>query len=200
MANDVNVVTLVGNVVRTLGESQNDFSYTQGGMAVAHISIASNRNKKQQDGTWGSEVSYFDVTIFGKTAENLKQYLIKGRKIAVSGYLKQDRWKDQQGNNRSRVGIIANDIQLLGNPNSDNGQQGGFNPATVYPTAQAAQQADKQGYQQQYQQTPTQNYQQNQYMAQPVTNAQATSVQQNYQQYQPQIPQNEMAYPEDIPF
>jgi len=58
-------------------------------------------------------VSFFDVTIWGKTAENLKPYLVKGKQIAVDGYLKQDRWQ-KDGQNFSKVNIVANSVQLLG--------------------------------------------------------------------------------------
>lgn len=120
MANDLNTVVLCGNLVRDC-----ELKYTQGGMAIGNISIASNRSKKQSDGTYTSEVSYFDIVLFGKTAENLKQYLTKGKKVAVQGFLKQDRWTDQQGNNRSRVSIIAENLQLLGG-NENHQQNGGY--------------------------------------------------------------------------
>lgn len=114
MANDVNCVIVVGNLVRDLSSDERGFSYTKNGSAVAKISIATNRSRKVGDGQYENETSYFDVKIFGKTAENLKPYLTKGKKIAVQGTLKQERWKDQQGNNRSRVCIIAESVQLLG--------------------------------------------------------------------------------------
>lgn len=183
MAQDLNQVTLIGNLVRDCGQDQNSFQYLQNGTAVARVSIASSRPKKQQDGSWADDTSYFDITIFGKTAENLRPYLQKGKKIAVSGYLKQDRWKDQQGNNRSRISVIADNVQLLGG--FQNGQQAaqaaqaasGFNPNTAYPTAQAAQQASN-----------PQMYGQSQPQYQ--------------QQYQPavQTGQDGMGFPEDIPF
>ena len=117
---DVNSVVLVGNVVR-----EPDLKYMQNGTAIAVVSIAVNRAKKNPDGTWGDEASFFDVTLFGKTAENLKQYLVKCQKIAVQGSLKQDRWQDQQGNNKSKVGVIADNVQLVGERKQQ--AQGSFN-------------------------------------------------------------------------
>lgn len=137
MAQDLNQVTLIGNLVRDCGQDQNSFQYLQNGTAVARISIASNRPKKQQDGSWADDTSYFDITIFGKTAENLRPYLQKGKKIAVSGYLKQDRWKDQQGNNRSRISVIADNVQLLGG--FLNGQQAAQYQQQYQPAMQAEQ-------------------------------------------------------------
>ena len=110
---DLNHVVLIGRLTRDLGSDERDFGYLPNGQARANVSIAVNRSKKQGD-EWIDEVSYFEVAIFGKTAENLKPYLLKGKQIAVDGHLKQDRWKDQQGNNRSKISIVAENVQLLG--------------------------------------------------------------------------------------
>lgn len=127
MANDLNVVCLVGNIIRDCGATERDFVYTQSGMCIATVSIASNRRRKQGE-QWIDEVSYFDIKLYGKTAENLKPYLTKGQKIAVEGKLVQERWKDKQGNNASRIVINADSVELLGK--KEGGQQtekaGGF--------------------------------------------------------------------------
>ncbi len=71
-------------------------------------------------------MSYFDSTIWGKNAENLKRYLTKGKQIGVQGYLKQERWKDKQTeNNRSRVYIVADSVQLLGGKSDETESCGG---------------------------------------------------------------------------
>lgn len=107
---DLNSVVLLGNLTKDA-----ELKYFQNGTAVAAVSIAVNSSRKQQDGSYADEVSFFDVNIYGKTAENLKQYLTKGKKIALTGHLKQDRWQDQQtGQNRSRVVVNADTVQLLG--------------------------------------------------------------------------------------
>lgn len=187
---DINSLTIVGRLTRDCG--QQDFSYTQNSVAVAKISIAVNRSKKQADGSYADEAHYFDVTIFGKTAENLKPYLVKGKQIVVQGHLQQERWQDQQGNNRSRVSIVADNIQLASGGQSQNGNgqnQQGYNPNTVYPTAQAAQQASAMQNPQQY--APPQGYQQQPNFGQAPQN-----------QYQPQqnFPPPSEGFPEDIPF
>ena len=104
--------------------------------AENEVRIACNRSKKQADGQYVNDVSYFDIILFGRTAENLKQYLTKGKKVAVRGFLKQDRWTDQQGNNRSRVSVIAEELELLGG--NENRQQN-----QPFPTAQAMVEADR---------------------------------------------------------
>ena len=105
---DINYVFEIGNLTR-----DEELKYTPGGMAVGSFSIAVNRRvKKGQD--WVDEVNYFDVSIFGKQAESLKKFLTKGKRVGIVGYLKQDRWTDQNGQSRSAIKIVANDIQLLG--------------------------------------------------------------------------------------
>ena len=141
---DVNNVTLVGRLTRDLNVSdQREFAYTATGVARANISIAVSTRRRNGD-QWVDESNYFNVTIFGKTAENLKPYLTKGKQLAVEGSLKQDRWQDKTtGATRDRVYIIANNIQLLGGGGrSENGGQpsGGF--------SQGFQPAPQQGFSQ----------------------------------------------------
>lgn len=109
---DVNHVILIGRLTKDLGSDERSFGYVASGQARANVSIAVNRSKKNGE-EWIEEVSYFDVTIWGKTAENLKPYLTKGKQIAVDGYLKQDRW-EKDGQKMSRVTIVATNVQLLG--------------------------------------------------------------------------------------
>lgn len=120
---DLNNVNLVGRATRDISEK--DFGYLSTGSAKLTISIAVNRSKKQGD-QWVDETSYFDITCFGRMAENLKAKICKGVQIAVSGSLKQDRWQDQQGNNKSKVHIIADTVQVFGRANQTNGNGGNY--------------------------------------------------------------------------
>ena len=86
--------------------------------------IAVNRNRKQGD-QWVEEVSFFDVTVFGRQGEAIANYMTKGKQVAVEGQLRQDRWDAQDGSKRSKVTIDANNIQLLGG--REGGSQGGGN-------------------------------------------------------------------------
>jgi single-strand DNA-binding protein len=108
MAN-LNHVILIGRLTR-----DSELKYTNSGMAVARLSIAVNRRKRSGD-QWTEEANFFDITVFGKTAENLSQYLVKGKEIAVEGELRQNRW-EQDGQPRSKVEVVANNVQLLGGP------------------------------------------------------------------------------------
>lgn len=124
---DVNKVILIGRTTHEIDERS--FGYTTGGTARLNISIAVNRREKR-NGEWADRVSYFDVTIWGKTAENIKQYLTKGKQIAVEGYLDQQRW-EKDGQKYSKVCIIADNVQLLGGKNEGAPQQpaGDYQPA-----------------------------------------------------------------------
>lgn len=131
MATDLNHVVLIGRLTKDLGTDERSFGYLGNGQARANVSIAVNRSHKSGDGNWVDEANFFDVTIWGKTAENLKPYLTKGKQICVDGYLKQDRWT-KDGQNFSRVSVVANNVQLLGGKsdggNSAGGASGGFQP------------------------------------------------------------------------
>lgn len=120
MAGDINHLVLIGRLTRDCG--QQDFTYTPGGTARANVSMAVNRTRKNGD-QLVEETSFFDITIWGKTAENLHPYLTKGKQIGVTGYLKQDRW-EKDGQKFSKVHVVAEDVQLLGSKN-DGGTQGG---------------------------------------------------------------------------
>lgn len=109
---DINCVNLIGHLTR-----DEELSYTPGGMAVGKFAVAINRKiKKGQE--WIDESNFFDIVVWGKQAELLKQYLVKGKQVGITGFLKQERWTDTNGQNRSAVRIVANDVQLLGGGNS----------------------------------------------------------------------------------
>lgn len=114
---DINNVVLVGRLTKDVGELR----YTSGGMAIGNISIAVNRSVKQNE-QWVDEASFFECSIFGKTAENLKQYLTKGQQVAIEGSLKQDRWQ-KDGQKFSKVTIAVSSIQLLGGKKDNNGNE-----------------------------------------------------------------------------
>lgn len=141
--NSVNKIWLIGNLTRDFGTDERAFAYLPNGTARAKVSIAVNRGRKGADGNWIDEVSFFDVTIWGKTAENLKPYLIKGKQISVVGYLKQDRW-EKDGQKFSKVSIVAEEVQLLGGKNSEGGAPGSYSKSVNAGSAPAA--AQEQGF------------------------------------------------------
>lgn len=110
---DVNHVILIGRLTRDA-----ELKYTSGGMAVCKFAIAVNKRRKNGD-QWVEEANFFDVVLWGRSGESINQYLVKGKQIAVDGELRQNRW-EQDGQSKSKVEIVANNVQLLGG-----GAQGG---------------------------------------------------------------------------
>ena len=115
---DVNRVVLIGRITADC-----KFGYLNSGSAKADFSIAVNRSKK--DGNeWVDEVSYFPITVWGKTAENLHTRLIRGQQVAIDAYLKQDRW-EKDGQKQSVIKLVVENIQLVGGNRGDDSQKEG---------------------------------------------------------------------------
>lgn len=114
---DLNQFHLIGRLVRDV-----EIKSTPNGVTVARISLANNQ-KVKRNGQWQDVTNFFDIAIFGKSANNLAQYLTKGKQIAVSGAMKQDRWTDNAGNNRTKISLIASQLQLLGGAQNQNQNQ-----------------------------------------------------------------------------
>jgi single-strand DNA-binding protein len=104
---DINQVVLIGRLTRDA-----ELKFTSSGQAVCKFSIAVNRRRKQGD-QWVDEANFFDIVLWGKQGETLSQYLQKGKQVGINGELRQDRW-EQDGQNRSRIEVVANNLQLLG--------------------------------------------------------------------------------------
>lgn len=116
---DLNNYSVIGRMTRDLDERA--FAYTQNGKARLNISIAVN------DGYGDNQyTSYFDVVVWGKTAENIKPYLGKGKQICINGRLRQDRWDGNDGAKHSRVCIVAETVQLLGGGSQNGAGSGGY--------------------------------------------------------------------------
>ncbi len=107
MQSSVNVIVVEGGVVR-----DPELKYTSDGLAYTKFSVA-NSSISYKNGEKGEEVSYFDISAWGKLAEVCATYLKKGKKIIVSGKLKQSRWKAEDGKSKSAIKIIAQDIKFL---------------------------------------------------------------------------------------
>lgn len=111
MAADINNVTLTGRLTR-----DSELKYMQSGNAQVRFSIAVGRSKRNADGSWGTETSYFDCVYYGKPAEGVNSFLQKGRQVALTGELRQDRWEGQDGQARTRVEIYVSSLLLLAPP------------------------------------------------------------------------------------
>ncbi len=115
-----NKVILLGNLTR-----DPEIRYTPNGSAVASFALAVNRKYKQGDET-REEVSYIDIVVFGKQAENCGQYLNKGDAALIEGRLQQRRWDDKEtGQKRSKVEVAAQSVTFMPKRQSAGGHGGG---------------------------------------------------------------------------
>ena len=113
---------MIGHLARDI-----ELRYTQSQMAIGKTAIAVTR-KYTLNGEKREETCFIDITFFGKQAEIANQYLGKGSKLAVEGYLKFEQWQDNNGQNRSKHSIAVESMEMLGEPKQSNQgyQQGGY--------------------------------------------------------------------------
>ncbi|MEP3481633.1 MAG: single-stranded DNA-binding protein [Fuerstiella sp.] len=116
-----NKVILMGNLTR-----DPELRYTPSGSAVAEISMAINRTwKDRQTNEKREEVTFVEVTLWGRTAEIANEYLRKGRPVMIEGRLQLDKWEDKEtGKNRSKLKVVGDTLQLLGGRDSNGGNSG----------------------------------------------------------------------------
>ncbi len=123
----LNKVFLMGNLTR-----DPDLRYTPSGQAVCDLGLAVNR-RFVTNGQERDETCFVDIVVWGKAAENTKQYLEKGAPVMVEGRLQYDQWEDQSGGKRSRLRVVADQVQFLGGRRSQDGggdyPQGGDYPS-----------------------------------------------------------------------
>lgn len=126
-----NKVILVGNLTR-----DPELRYTPAGKAIAKVGMAVNRTWTSESGEKKEEVTFVDVDIFGRTAENVSQYMRKGSSMLIDGRLRLDQWDDKQtGQKRSKLGVVAESVQFLGSPR---GAEGGSPAAAAAPRPRPA--------------------------------------------------------------
>ena len=131
-----NRVVLMGNVTRDV-----EVRYLPSGAAVCELTLAVNDRRKNPQGNWVNEASFFDVTLWNRTAEIAGEYLQKGAPVLIEGKLRQESWTQEDGQKRSKIRVIADQMVLLngrgqgdgapedgGGYNSNRGgRQGGYN-------------------------------------------------------------------------
>lgn len=113
-----NRVVLVGNLTRDV-----ELRYIPSGTAVTDISLAVNERVKKND-QWVEEANFFDVTLWGRTAEVAAEYLSKGSSVLIEGRLKQDKW-EQDGQKKSKIKVVGERMQMLGSRSGGSGGSGG---------------------------------------------------------------------------
>ena len=128
-----NRVVLMGNVTRDV-----EVRYLPSGAAVCELTLAVNDRRKNPQGNWVNEASFFDVTLWNRTAEIAGEYLQKGAPVLIEGKLRQESWTQEDGQKRSKLKVIADRLVLL---SSRNGGGASGAPRQAYGGA-------SQGYQQ----------------------------------------------------
>ena len=121
MARGINKAILVGN----LGNDP-DTKYTQGGMAVTRISLATTSVRKDKDGNNQERTEWHRVVFFGKLGEIAGEYLKKGSQVYVEGEIRYDKYTGQDGQERYSTDIVANEMQMLGGRGGGEGAGGGY--------------------------------------------------------------------------
>ena len=110
MARSFNQVILMGNLTR-----DPELRTTPNGQNVCSFSLALNRSYKNSDGNWTEVTDYVDIVAWGPLGERVAQYLTKGRPALVNGRLQSRSW-EQDGQKRSKVEVVAQDVTFLGGP------------------------------------------------------------------------------------
>ena len=117
----VNKVILIG----ALGQDP-DVKYTQGGMAITTLSLATTSVRKDRDGNQQEKTEWHRVKLFGKLGEIAGEYLKKGRQVYIEGSIRYDKFTGQDGQERYITEIIADEMQMLGGGGEGGGGGGGM--------------------------------------------------------------------------
>ena len=121
-----NRVVLVGNLTRDV-----EVRYIPSGMAVTDIGLAVNDRRKSASGEWVEEVTFVDITLWGRTAEVAGEYLSKGSPVLIEGRLKLDTW-EHEGQKKSKLKVVGERLQMLGSRGAANRSGDGGTEATPY--------------------------------------------------------------------
>ena len=132
MPQNINSVVLVGNLTK-----DPELRHTPSGTAVTTLRVAVNDRVKRGE-EWTDAAYYFDVTVWGRTAENCAQYLAKGRPVGVQGKLTWREWDAQDGSKRQSVEVVADNIQFLGSRDGGGGDGGGSQQFVPQGAAQSS--------------------------------------------------------------
>ncbi len=120
MARSLNQVNLMGNLTR-----DPELRQTPNGQNVCSFSLALNRSYKDSSGEWQEVTDYIDIVAWGPLAERVAQYLSKGRRCLVVGRLQSRSW-EQDGQKRSKVEVLANDVTFLDSRGTGGGENSSF--------------------------------------------------------------------------
>lgn len=146
----VNQVLVAGNLTRDL-----EVRFTNAGTCVSRGAVAVNERRKDASGQWVDQPNFFDFVLFGDRGQKIAPYLTKGTKVSIAGRLSQSSYKDRNGNNRSKVEIVVNDIEFMSRQQDRQGYDYGDTPPML-PREQPQAQRFEQAYQENMSQVPQQ--------------------------------------------
>lgn len=131
----INRVIISGNLTRS-PELRN----TASGMPVLMFGVAVNdRRKNQQTGEWEDCPNFIDCTMFGARAERVSRFLYKGAKVSIEGKLRWSQWETKEGQKRSKIDVIVDEIEFMSSRNDQSsyggGHTGGYSAPAAAPIA-----------------------------------------------------------------
>ncbi|MCP4140528.1 MAG: single-stranded DNA-binding protein [Chloroflexi bacterium] len=109
MSRGLNKVMIIGHLGR-----DPEMRYTPSGRPVSSFSVAVSRNWKSSNGERRSETEWFKIVAWGRLAEICKEYLHKGQQVYIEGRLQTRQWEDKEGQQRTSVEVVANEMTMLG--------------------------------------------------------------------------------------
>ena len=129
----INRVNISGNLTR-----DPELRATAGGTQMLTFGVAvSDRRKNPQTGEWEDVPNFVDCIVFGSRAEAVSRFISKGSKVAIEGKLRYSAWETKEGQRRSKLEVVVDEIEFLSRAN---GQQ------VTSPAAEAAKVADTPAY------------------------------------------------------
>ena len=129
----INRVTITGNLTR-----DPELRQTQGGSPILTFGVAVNdRRRNQQTGEWEDVPNFVDCVMFGSRAEAVSRFISKGSKVAIEGKLRYSSW-ERDGQRRSKLEVIVDEIEFLSSRNSQGSSQGGYSQGYAQPAAAPA--------------------------------------------------------------
>lgn len=129
----INSVCIAGNLTRDA-----ELRQTKSGTAVLQFSLAVNDRRKNAQGEWEDYPNYIDCILFGNLGTAIQVYMAKGAKVAVEGKLRQSRWQAKDGSNRSKLEVIAEEVELMTRANQQQAPAQATPAQAPAPAAQPA--------------------------------------------------------------
>lgn len=115
MSRGLNKVMIIGHLGR-----DPEMRYTPSGRPVTTFTVAVSRSWNTADGERRNETEWFNIVSWGNLAEICKQYLTKGQQVYIEGRLQTRRWEDKEGQKRTNVEVVANEMMMLGDRRNQN--------------------------------------------------------------------------------